>query len=193
MKFLYPEGATPYNQDDKNALLPSHIATQKELNEWEEANILKAQRWLFSHKHSLLLTSDFMLKLHLKMFNETWKWAGEWRRHNTNIGVDWTQISSQISMLLGDVKYWTQNQSFIHDEIAALFHHRLVQIHPFSNGNGRFSRLITDALLVQLGEKRFSWGRSNLTEPTETRKRYIQALRAADSLDYKPLFEFVRS
>ena len=193
MKFHYAPGATPYNQDEKDALLPGHITTQKELNEWEELNILKAQRWLFAQKRSNLLTLNFLQKLHFKMFEDTWSWAGKLRTHNTNIGLPWHDISSHLISLLGDVEYWTTNKSFPPHEIAAMFHHRLVQIHPFANGNGRHARLMTDALLIRLGQEKFTWGRLNLTEPSKTRQTYIEALKAADNYDYQDLFNFVRT
>ena len=79
------------------------------------------------------------------------------------------------------------------DEIATRFHHRLVWIHPFPNGNGRHARLATDLLLVTLGRPRFSWGRVNLVDAGETRRAYIAALRAADGHDIAPLLDFVRS
>lgn len=79
------------------------------------------------------------------------------------------------------------------DEIAARFHHRLVHIHPYANGNGRHARLAADLLLVSLKQKRFSWGRANLVDAGQTRANYIKALRAADDHDYTLLLAFVRS
>lgn len=86
-----------------------------------------------------------------------------------------------------------EHDTYPPDEIAARFHHRLVFIHPFANGNGRHARLATDLLLVKLGQTRFSWGQVNLVDASETRQRYISALRAADRHDYGPLLECVRS
>ena len=73
------------------------------------------------------------------------------------------------------------------------FHHRLVQIHPFPNGNGRHARLLADLLVMQLGEERFSWGSANLRNPGDLRSRYIAALHAADNHDIAPLLAFARS
>ena len=79
------------------------------------------------------------------------------------------------------------------DELAARFHHRLVFIHPFANGNGRHARLMTDALLYNLGAKIFTWGQTGLVSNSKTRARYIAALREADKGNYAPLFDFIRS
>lgn len=193
MKFTYPEGATPFNQDDLVALIPNHIETQDQLNEWEQANILKAEVWLFSRKHKDILSIKFLKSLHKKMFDETWKWAGEFRTGNTNIGVQFYYIQEKLTMLLGDVLFWIEQKTYPIDEIAARFHHKLVLIHPFPNGNGRHARLITDRLLVDLGYPRFSWGKGNLTKDSEIRRNYINSLRKADGECYDDLIKFVRS
>ncbi|MDR1191079.1 MAG: Fic family protein [Verrucomicrobiales bacterium] len=79
--------------------------------------------------------------------------------------------------------------------MAVRFHHRLVQIHPFANGNGRHSRLAADLLAVELGSKPFTWGGNNLAAAGEIRARYIQALRLADQNpdDLTALLTFARS
>jgi fido (protein-threonine AMPylation protein) len=73
------------------------------------------------------------------------------------------------------------------------FHHRLVFIHPFPNGNGRHARPATDLLVISLGNKRFSWGSVHLIEPADARATYIPALRAADGHEIEPLLAFARS
>ena len=52
---------------------------------------------------------------------------------------------------------------------------------------------MADLLIQKLGQPRFSWGNKSLTEATEMRARYIEALRAADSGNITPLMIFVRS
>jgi fido (protein-threonine AMPylation protein) len=73
------------------------------------------------------------------------------------------------------------------------FHHRLVAIHPFPNGNGRHARLMADLLVMRLGQERFSWGSESLRDAGSMRKRYIAALQAADNHDIGPLLAFARS
>ena len=193
MKFVYPEGATPFNQDDAAALIPKHITTQNQLNEWEQANIIEGERWLFLRKRRNLLTLEFIKTLHKKMFDKTWKWAGKFRNYNTNIGVAYPLIQESLKALCDDVAYWIKNKVYSIDEICVRFHHQLVAIHAFSNGNGRHARLMTDALLNQLGEAHFSWGKHNLIKQSETRNQYIKALRDADKGNYNTLMKFVRS
>jgi Fic-DOC domain mobile mystery protein B len=90
-------------------------------------------------------------------------------------------------------RFWIDNKTFPLDEIAVRFHHALVSIHPFPNGNGRWSRLMADILIVKLGGKRFTWDGGALRAADETRKTYIAALKAADNQDFDPLLAFARS
>lgn len=93
----------------------------------------------------------------------------------------------------GDVRYWIESRTHSPDEIALRFHHRLVFIHPFSNGNGRHARLIADVLITKLGRSSFTWGSANLVKEGEARTRYLEAIRAADDGDIQPLLKFARS
>lgn len=129
-QFFDAEGSTPLEPDDLKGLLPKHVTTQNLLNEWEQANILEAEQWVFARKNKDLISIEFIQKLHKKMFNKTWKWAGQFRTKQTNIGLPWFQIPSQLKMLCDDVAFQIENQSFNSDEIAVRFHHRLVWIHP---------------------------------------------------------------
>lgn len=196
MRFIYPLGATPLDEDEKHSLMPTHIHTQKELNAFESLNISKALPWAF--KQSNLLNISFLKKLHKQMYGNTWKWAGEFRKTQKNIGVEVYRIESELFQLCGDVEFQINNNSFGGDEIAARLHHRLVYIHPFVNGNGRHARLVADLLLKQLGNPVFSWGSKtynyqNIGELSDLRRTYINALRKADRGDYEELMKFVRS
>ena len=192
MKFNYPSGATPLDPDEAAGLIPAHITTQRQLNEWELANIVEGERWAFSRKRGDLLSVQFVKRLHKQMFGSTWRWAGIFRSTEKNIGMDPAQIATEIKKLCDDVVYQIEHKSYPLDEIAVRFHHRLTWIHPFPNGNGRHARLMTDLLLKQNGSKPFNWGNSDLVVPGEVRDRYIAALRAADGRDYALLFNFVR-
>ena len=192
MRFTYPEGATPLEHEELDALIPDHITTQKELNAWEEKNILDAQPWAFKQKEILSLA--FIQNLHKRMFDKTWKWAGTFRHTGKNIGIAWPQIPIQIQELCDDVKYQLAHNIFSKDEIAIRLHHRLAWIHPFPNGNGRHARLMADILIIQQGSPRFSWGmHQDLYQSTPIRKLYIEALQNADHGDYSKLLLFARS
>jgi fido (protein-threonine AMPylation protein) len=85
--------------------------------------------------------------------------------------------------------------AFEADEIGVRFHHRIVQIHPFVNGNGRHGRIAADLLVSGLGQDPFTWGRGLNMSTVELRARYHTALRraAADPDDIADLAAFARS
>ena len=186
------DASTPLTHEEREGLIPSYITLRSELNEAEQANILEAEEWAFSRKRDVL-DERFLMNLHNRMFGHVWRWAGKFRRTNRNIGIDQYRIPVELRQLLDDCQYWIEHDTYEPDEIAARFHHRLVFIHPFPNGNGRHARLATDLMLVKLGRPRFSWGSVNLVDAGETRQRYVATLRAADNHDYRALLEFVRS
>ena len=186
------DAATELEPEEREGLIPSYISLRSELNEAEQANILEAQQWAFSRKREVLNTK-FLNSLHKKMFGNVWSWAGKFRRTEKNIGVSAYLIPQELSQLVDDCRYWIEHDTYTPDEIAARFHHKLVYIHPYPNGNGRHARLATDLLLTSLDCDPFTWGRTSLVDAGETRKEYIRALREADKHNYQPLIEFVRS
>jgi Fic-DOC domain mobile mystery protein B len=166
------------------------------LDEFEQKNIESAVAWTLNRNHKLeeILSEKFILEIHKRMFGEVWKWAGKFRKSNKNIGVDKFQIQTELRKLIDDCRYWTDQKVFEPDEITVRFKHRLVQIHLFPNGNGRHSRLCADILISQgLKMPIFTWGRNNLSKWCEFRKKYLEAIYAADGGDYKLLIEFARS
>lgn len=191
VKLNYPPGATPLDADELASLIPGHITTQGELNEWEQLNIVQGENWARNQRKELL-TEVFVRQLHKQMFGETWKWAGEFRKSDKNIGVDWLTIAVELKKLLDDADYQVEHVSYPLDEIAVRFHHRLVAIHPFPNGNGRHARLMADLLVQRLGRPRFTWGSRSLIDTSHTRQLYIAALQAADASDIAPLLTFAR-
>ncbi len=186
------DASTPLTEEEQQQLIPSYIALRHELNEAEQSNILEAAEWAFLRKRNVL-SERLLDNLHKRMFGRVWHWAGDHRQSNKNIGIDAYRIPTELRHILEDCRYWIENTTYEHDEIAARFHHRLVWIHPYPNGNGRHARLATDLLLAGLGCKAFSWGRLNLVDASKTRSEYIAALRAADKHDIEPLLEFVRT
>ena len=191
--FDEPDDATPLTIEERSGLRQAHITYRSELNNAEQRNIIQAEDWALARRRRDLLTDKFVKELHRRMLGDVWQWAGKFRTTERNIGIRFYEIPMALQQLLGDAKVWIEHQSYGHDEIAIRFHHRLVQIHPFPNGNGRHSRLMADLLMIQLGGDRFSWGSTNLQSVSEVRRRYIAALQAADNFDLRPLLEFARS
>ena len=151
-----PSGATPLDPDESEGLIPSHVSTRGELDELEEANIQEGLRW--AHGKALrrgqrtdVLTEDFLYELHQQMFGAVWEWAGQVRKTDKNIGIDKFQVRPEVRKLVEDTQYWRENEVYAPDEMAVRFHHRLVSIHPFPNGNGRHARMAADLLVQQAG------------------------------------------
>jgi Fic-DOC domain mobile mystery protein B len=131
------------------------------------------------------------------MFKDVWKWAGKYRKSLKNIGVSAVQIPVEVKKLCEDTQFWIQNHTYSWDEIGVRFHHRLVSIHPFPNGNGRHARLATDILMRANGQEPFTWGGESevdlIGSAGETRGGYLAALKAADNGDVGPLLSFARN
>lgn len=191
MKFHYPEGATPLDPNESDGLIPKYISLQSELNEHEQQNILACQLWLGSKKNADILDVKFLCELHKRMFNKVWHWAGVYRKGEKSIGVPAVEIAIEMRKLIGDVHYWMESKHWSSEEIAVRFHHRLVVIHPFPNGNGRFSRLAASILAKKLDAQALTFSRtSNDLIEGELRKAYITALKSADDGDYTALLAF---
>ena len=195
VNFEYLPGATPLDPDESLGLIPKHITLMSQLNTWEQNNILEAEKWLVGKSFQLgkIVSIDFVCQLHRKMFENTWKWAGQFRKSDKNIGCHWLGISVTLKNLLDDVIFQTNQKIFPVEEIALRFHHRLVAIHLFENGNGRHARLMTDVFLLSQNKDRFFWGKTqDIISPGNVRKQYIDALRAADKGDHSFLKIFLK-
>lgn len=189
------DGATPLSDEEREGLKLSYVTTRGDLNAAEQQNILKAQKWAewAARRKNKILSRDYLNTLHKGMYGDVWTWAGTYRKTEKNIGIDPVRIQTELQELLNNVSYWIEHETYPPDEIAARFHHKLVYIHPYPNGNGRHARQAADILLKGLGQPPFTWGRVNLRDAGQTRKTYINTLRAADGHDIGPLLEFVRS
>lgn len=188
------DGSTLLSPDELKDLIPD-LAVKAERDEWERENILSAREWAMRSRTplSLIVSDEFVRKLHRKMFDHTWRWAGVYRRSEKNIGIPFYQIRERLEVLYGDVRYWLAHATYAGDEIAVRVHHELTRIHPFPNGNGRHARLLADVLLIRLGRPTASWGSANLTTMGRCREEYLASLRAADRGDVQPLRQFLRS
>ncbi len=195
LDFKYVHGQTPLSEDEKEGLLIKSITTRGELDELEQLNIEKAIEWTLNHKvkKEQIFTEEFIKSVHKKMLGDVWEWAGEFRKSEKNIGVDWPRISVELRMLLDDTRYWIDNNTYSPDEVAIRFKHRLVSIHCFPNGNGRHSRIMADIIIESVfGKEVFTWNNSNLVKPDDARIEYINSILKADNGNIEPLLEFAR-
>ena len=196
LEFVYEDGQTPLSEEEKDGLLIKAITTHGELDEHEQLNIEEAIEWIMSLKlkKDRILTEDFIKALHKRMLGKVWRWAGEFRKSEKNIGVRWVNIGVDLRMLLLDTDYWIENKTYPPDEIAIRFKHRLVNIHCFPNGNGRHSRIMADIIIESVFKNEiFSWSHSNMVKADETRAEYIRSIREADKGNIEHLISFART
>lgn len=187
------DGNTPIDEDEADGLRLSWVRTRGDLNDAEAANILKARQAIRSPSLDEVLDDLWLRRLHQRMFGDVWSWAGTYRRSDRNIGVDWTAIPVEVRALVQDCRTWVA-----HDDTrspVARFHHRLVAVHPFPNGNGRHSRAAADHLGSALGLLPPTWGANTFEDTMELRAAYLRALRTADRDpdDLDPLVDFMWS
>lgn len=192
----YTDGQSPLDEEERKGLKIKSISTRQELDEFEQQNIESALEWLMRQNISAdkLLAEKFIKDLHYRMFATVWKWAGKFRQINKNIGVDWIFIPVELKKIFDDCRYWLDNKTYSEEEIAVRLKHRLVSIHPFPNGNGRHSRLMADTMMEKVFHQPiFTWGGANLNSISDSRAKYIRAVREADKGNYIPLLEFAKS
>lgn len=196
LDLIYNDGQTPLDEDEKEGLLIKSITTRGELDEFEQQNIEDAIQWSLTRKFKSeqILSETFILALHKRMYKNVWRWAGEYRKTNKNIGVDKLEIPVALRSLIDDASYWLENNVYEPDEFALRFKHRLVSIHCFPNGNGRHSRMIADIIIEKIYQLPvFSWGSKSLADENDSRKKYLIAIRKADKGDLELLLKFARA
>jgi Fic-DOC domain mobile mystery protein B len=196
IEFEYKEGQTPLDEEEKTGLLIPTVTTRGELDEFEQLNIQNAIEWTLKYKWKAekILTEEFLLDLHRRMYGDVWGWAGAFRKSNKNIGVEHSKICVELKKLLDDAHYWLANDTYSPDEFAIRFKHRIVAIHCFPNGNGRHSRLIADIIIDQIFSLNvYTWGSSQLLKADVLRKIYIRALKEADKGLIRDLIKFAKS
>ena len=190
INYHYIEGQTPLDEDEKCDLIPTLI-TREDLDAFEQENILEARKWIMQKSvlaKQDIFTEKFILNLHKRMYGHVWKWAGTYRKSNKNIGIEYYLVPTELRQLLDDATYWLEHETYSITDLAIIFHHRLVKIHLFPNGNGRHARLCADVIVAKYGGEKLTWGgNSDLTKPDDIRKAYIAALREADAGNYDPL------
>ena len=188
MKFSYPEGATPI--DDISDLKMSWVKTLEDLNRVEAENISNASSMHLMKSINLpqqWFNIPMLRKIHRDMFSDVWDWAGKFRTTQTNPGIEPYQINGALADLCHDVQFWCHEACELTLlEQAAKIHHRLVYIHPYPNGNGRFSRLVSDRYL-KAWKCPFPIWPIDMNKDGPCRKRYISALKEADMGCYEPL------
>ncbi len=194
--FQTKEHETPLTEEEKLALIPS-LSTRAELNEVERANIHEARIWAMRRrtlKREDLATDIFGRELHHRMFKRVWKWAGNYRKTERNLGWEVLRLTEGIYHAFADARARLQYDTYSLHEVAVRLHHQLVRVHPWPNGSGRHARLMADVLVQSRDGAELTWGaRADLVTTGQLRIQYIAALLKADAGDFGTLLVFARS
>ncbi|MBZ2189028.1 mobile mystery protein B [Alcanivorax sp. JB21] len=194
--FDTPYGATPLDPSEIEGLKIKNVTTRGQLDQLEAAGVSAGLLWLKRRKHLDTLSDDFLRELHRRLFAKVWAWAGTYRTTEKNIGIDPSHIAVQVRELVDNARFWIDHSTYGRIEFAARFHHQLVKIHPFPNGNGRLARIATNGILSNaMGMPPVVWarGKAHAIEDNAQRRAYINALRSADGRDIRPLIHYLES
>ncbi len=185
--------------EDISDLRLRHLVTRDSRNAVESECIGRAyDKHVFRGRKKIAkskwLTEEYIRQVHRDMFGEIWRWAGQYRHVDLNIGVAWSQIPEEIGVLCEDFAFWNAAQSSMPIlEVAARLQNRFTRIHPFKNGNGRHARLMTDTFLRSRDHALPKWPQiQRIKQGDLVRKRYISAMQQADVGDFDPLVTFIR-
>jgi Fic-DOC domain mobile mystery protein B len=189
-----PEGATPL--DDISGLLRDDITTRGQLDEAEGLNIVNAVEWIERGRIPDVFTVEFYRGLHSQMYDQVWSWAGALRSETgakTNIGVPPQAVPKELGRVAMEFnREWEERGGESVLPFIARYHHALVTVHPFNNGNGRWSRLCCDAVVEHLIKKpRIIWATETLVKDSDERSVYIAALKQADQGNFGPLVGYL--
>ena len=181
----FDDGQTFLDPDDRVGLRQTWVTTRADLNIAEQANFRRALTRVGQPSAKTILDDLWLRDLHRRMFGDVWGWAGRYRRTLTNLGVEPQLIAPQVRGLVLDAGAWRDDPL----TVAVRFHHRLVVVHPFVNGNGRHARAVAATLSRALDGPTLTWG-LELGDPSIARVRYLDVLRRADAGDLEPLIGF---
>jgi len=132
------------------------------------------------------LSQDIIQQIHEIVTKGLLEDSGKYRTENVRItGSKTTPPSySKIVNLMGEYISNIKELKLHSIKKAAFIHHELVRIHPFLDGNGRVSRLITNLYLMK---QRYP----PIVLKKEDRRKYYQVLQRADDGDLSPFANFI--
>ncbi|WP_024953610.1 mobile mystery protein B [Sulfurospirillum arcachonense] len=186
------DDATPVDDISGLKLPKGKVYSLKEIYIAEAHNIANSTLKYLSAPPSKKIAPfsyEWLSILHNEMFGDIWDWAGKFRTIELSIGIKAYQVPTALKELADDIEFWNQNKTFDIYEIATRIHHRAVQIHPFTNGNGRWSRMLANIYLRQNGSMPVKWQEDLLSKENPKRDEYIKALKKADSGDFSSLIQ----
>lgn len=118
------------------------------------------------------------------LFRKSNVYATDWNANISTKFSDYARIESELNNLLNWLNDQLNKNEIPPIVISSIFHHQLVNIHPYTDGNGRFARILSSLILLHYNypPPSVSW---------KDREIYLDCLRKADLGDISPFISFL--
>ena len=201
------EGSTLTESETRSFLMSGITAKGKPLRDYlEMRGHDRAVKYLFDVvRPEVAITESLLKEFHRLILVEPYRdehaefIPGEWKQspnylyNNDGERVDFA-APDEVPRLINELVNWLSNhldppkrkrkRYDLHPLlIATILHHRFVNIHPFSDGNGRVARLLTNLVFMRCGYV-------PMVVRYEDRSQYYEALDAGSPENIEPLAEY---
>lgn len=173
------------------------IRTKRAMDALETEKLSKAVDWAIHHVAAdQRFTATDIRQWHTQWLGEVYPWAGEYRQVNISKGGFVFAMAAQVPRLMQEferdvlARYTPCAVNDLEEllNVLAITHCELVLIHPFREGNGRVSRLLSTLIALQAGFPLLDFS----SIKGKQREMYFAAVRAAMGRDYAPMIEVFR-
>lgn len=173
------------------------IRGKRAMDETEATKLVEATDWLIRHVAiDQCFSAADICQWHTKWLGEVYSWAGEYRQVNISKGGFVFAMSAQVPRLMQEferdvlARYTPCSFANLENvlEALAITHCELVLIHPFRDGNGRVSRLLSQLMALQAGLPLLNFS----VIKGKQREAYFAAVRTCIERDYAPMIEIFR-
>ena len=189
------EGSKMSDKEVEVLLNNLEISRLEDRDSQEVAGYSTMMDLIYDSAHEIEITENNIKNLHnqLMKFNSKDDWhRGDYKQHTNAVEARFADGTRQIVFRTEEPGYptedamrnlinWYKKENDVHPLIVtACFVYDFVSIHPFQDGNGRLSRLLTNLLLLQNG---YNWIEyiSFEHEVEKNKKEYYKSLRTCQA------------
>ncbi len=197
--------ATTSNEIEGIVVISTNSNVINQLNQTFIDNYMNALSYIMKNYQSMKLTSDEILANHRTLFaNTNFPFGGKWKSISNNVVdvasrqiIAKTVSPKETATTIGELVHWYDTDDSLPSLIKdCIFLYDFLKIHPFEDGNGRVSRLLSNLLFLKDGSEFLKY--SSLEEQINKNvKEYYASLRTAtleawfnDSVDYTQWIQF---
>ena len=166
-----------------------NLTDKNTINEQEAKGIALAELYVLGLDTDATISTSLILEIHKIAFRHLYDWAGKWRTTNILVGQLVPPHPHQVIQLMYQFadnlifKMAVAETREEHIDCLLYAHYEFIRIHPFNNGNGRIGRILMNLVAMKLGYKPLVL----YYREGESRKIYIDAMKATDKGDMQPL------